>query len=58
MAVCTFMPLKGNGEQNGFKWLFASSVHFQFSLNIFTDAENYCSYISKAFHFSQNMWAM
>lgn len=52
MAVCTFTPLRGNGEQNGFEWLSASTVQFQFSLNRFTDGEDYCSYIAKAFPFS------
>lgn len=52
MVVCTFTHLKGNGELNGFEWLLASSVHIQFSLNMFTDGEDYCSYISKAFPFS------
>ena len=56
MAVCTSMPLKGNGEQNGFKWAFASSVQLRFSLNMFTDGEDYCSYTAKAFPFSHFEW--
>lgn len=49
MAVCTFMPLRGEMES---KMALNGSLLLQFSLNRFTDGEDYCSYIAKAFPFS------